>query len=362
MKVIVIGAGIAGLTAAWELARSGQDVTILESERRPGGVIVTEQLDGFVVEGGPDGFLAGEPELPALAQELEIGNRVIDQLERGTSLWSGGKLQPIDAGRAAALLGIDAKASDVAAGFRSFAGGMGEPVAVMAQRLAGSLRLAQGVAGIARDGQRWRLGITGGSAHEAEGIVLALPAYTAGRLLAGVGVTGARELADVFYAPSITVSLAYRREQIGAPLEGAGFVVDPSVEAQHAAPLQLHSPEPIRACTYASQKFAGRSPAEHMLLRAYLGPTGDHPATLAHAQLAAILGIRGEPLWSKTFYWNRGLPRYRPHHAERVAGIRHRLERLPPLALAGAGYDGAGMSACVRSGRAAGRLIAQRAR
>ena len=352
MKVIVVGAGIAGLAAAWELAQSGGgrglDVTVLESERRSGGVIVTEPVDGFLVEGGPDGFLAGEPELPDLARELGIGDRVIAQQERGTSLWSDGTLQPIDAGRAAVLLGIDAKPSEVAAGFRSFASGMAEPVMAAAQRLAGSLRLAQGVAGIAREGKRWRLAITGGSAHDADGIVLALPAYTAGRLLESVGVSGARELAEVVYAPSVTVSLAYRNEQIGKPLSGAGFVVESP------------SPEQIRACTYASQKFAGRAPAGHALLRAYLGPTDHHPAQLAREQLAAILGIRGEPLWSKTFYWSRGLPRYRPHHAERVAGIRRRLERLPPLAIAGAGYDGAGVSACVRSGRAAGRLIAQR--
>jgi protoporphyrinogen oxidase len=357
VKVIVVGAGIAGLTAAWELTRSGQDVAILESERRLGGVIVTEQVDGFVVEGGPDGFLAGEPELPALAQELGIGNRVIDQLERGTALWSGDKFEPLAAGRAAALLGIDATATDVAAGFRNFAGGMAEPIATMTQRFAGSLRLAQGVAGIARDGNRWRVAITGGSAHDADAIVLAVPAYTAGRLLESVGIRGARKDAEVVYATSTTVSLAYRTEQIGAPLQGAGFVVDPNVaHSTTRPPVQIH------ACTFASRKFPGRAPAGHTLLRAYLGSTGDHPDRLAHEQLAAILGIRGEPLWSRTFHWSRGLPRYRPHHAERIAGIRHRLERLPPLALAGAGYDGAGVSACVRSGRAAGRLIALRAR
>ncbi|HEV2672211.1 MAG TPA: FAD-dependent oxidoreductase [Gemmatimonadales bacterium] len=348
-----MGAGIAGLAAAWELARAGprgggSDVTILESERRPGGVVVTERVDGFLVEGGPDGFLASEPELPALAKEVDIGDRVIDQRERGTSLWSGGELQPIDAGRAAVLLGIDAKASDVAAGFRSFAGGMGELVMAVAQRLSGSLRLAQGVAGIAREGKGWRLAITGGSAHEADGIVLTLPAYTAGRLLEGIGVAGARELAEVVYAPSITVSLAYREADIGRPLSGAGFVVESP------------APDQIRACTYASQKFPGRAPEGHALLRAYLGPTDDHPAKLAREQLASILAIRGEPLWSRVYFWTRGLPRYRARHADLVASIRRRLERLPPLAIAGAGYDGAGVSACVRSGRAAARLIAQR--
>ena len=346
MRVVVVGAGIAGLAAAWELTRTGAiDVTLLESERRAGGVIVTEHVEGFVVEGGPDGFLAGEPELPELANELGIGDHLVSQGARGTALWTGRALEPVEEGRAAQLLGIDASSAEVKAGFRSFANGMGEPVAALAERLAGTLRLAQGVAGLVRRGSRWHAAITGGSAHDADGIVLALPAYATGRLLESVGVTHARVLAEVVYVPSITVSLAYRTEQIKGRLEGAGFVV--------ASPVQ------VRACTYASQKFPDRAPDGHVLLRAYLGPMDGHPAQTAHAELAAILGIRGEPLWSRVFYWNRGLPRYRARHAEHVAAVRARLRRLPPLAIAGAGYDGAGVSACVCSGREAARLIAQ---
>ena len=346
MKVIVVGAGIAGLAAAWELTQSGGcDVTLLESERRAGGVIVTEQVDGFIVEGGPDGFLAGEPELPALAGELGIGDHVVRQIARGTALWTGKALQLIDEGQAAALLGIDAAKAEVAKGFSTFAEGMAEPVAALAQRLAGSLRFAQGVAGIVAEAKRWRIAITGGSVHEADGVVLALPAFAAGRLLEAVGVKHARALADVIYAPSITVSLAYREAQLAKPLAGAGFVVE--------------SPQQIRACTYASRKFPGRAPDGHVLLRAYLPPMNGDPGAAAHAQLAAILAIRGEPLWSRVFYWDRGLPRYRAHHTEQVAAVRRRLSRLPPIAIAGAGYDGAGVSACVRSGRAAGRLMAQ---
>jgi oxygen-dependent protoporphyrinogen oxidase len=184
-------------------------------------------------------------------------------------------------------------------------------------------------------------------------VVLALPAYAAGRLLEAVGVAHGRALAEVVYLPSITVSLAYRSEQVGASLNGAGFVVAPDVVgAQHAGPL--------RACTYSSAKFPGRAPAGHVLLRAYLPPMNGDPAKVAHAQLAAILDIRGEPLWSRAFYWDRGLPRYRAHHAEHVAAVRRRLRRLPPIAIAGAGYDGAGVSACVRSGREAARQILSR--
>ena len=318
---------------------------VLESERRAGGVIVTEQIQDFVVEGGPDGFLASERELPALAAELGIGDHVVDQQSRGTTLWNGNELAPLDEGRAAMLLGIEATKGEVAAGFRSFAKGMGEPVGALAQRLAGKVRFAQGVAGLVPLRKGWRVAVTGGSAHDADAIVLALPAYSAGRLLEAVGAGPARELAETPYLPSITVSLAYRDSQLSRPLQGAGFVVENS--------------EHLRACTFASLKFPNRAPRGSVLLRAYLAPQDGNPAQVAHSQLAKILGLRGEPLWSRVFYWNRGLPRYRPHHAEHVAAIRKRLRRLPPIAIAGAGYDGAGVSACVRSGtRAATEILA----
>ena len=339
-RVVVVGAGIAGLAAAWDLAQAGADVTVLESERRPGGLIVTEHRDGFVVEGGPDGFLAAEPELPALAAELGIADRLVAQQARGSSLWTGKGFEPLEEGRAAALLGIEARGASLTAGFRSFAGGMEELVRALAQRVVG----AQGVTGIVRTGAGWRVAVTGGSAHEAHGVVLALPAYAAGRCLEQIGVTDARALAEVVYAPSVVVSLAYRADQIGWPLEGTGFV----------GGMRL------RACTYASSKFPGRAPDGHVLLRAFLAPADDDPAQLAHAELAAILKIRGGPLWSRAFHWTRGLPRYREHHAAHLASVRERLRRLAPLAICGAGYDGAGVSACVRSGRAAGREILRR--
>jgi oxygen-dependent protoporphyrinogen oxidase len=354
-RVVVVGAGIAGLAAAWELAQAGADVTVLESERRPGGVIVTERHDGFLVEGGPDGFLAAEPELPALAAELGIADRIVSQQARGSSLWTGKEFEPLEEGRAAALLGIAARGSDLAAGFRSFAGGMAEPVAALAERLVNGLRFTQGVTGIAPARAGWRVALTGGSAHEADGVVFALPAYAAGRLLEQIGVAGARALAEVVYGPSVTVSLAYRAEQLPAPLQGTGFVVSTdAVRPGPAVPLQ------IRACTYASSKFPGRAPEGHVLLRAFFGSVDGDPAALAHAELSAILEIRGAPLWSRAFHWTRGLPRYREHHAAQLAAVRARVARLAPLAVAGAGYDGAGVSACVRSGRSAGREMLRR--
>ena len=350
-RVVVVGAGIAGLAAAWDLTQAGVDVTVLESEPRPGGVIVTERRDGFVVEGGPDGFLAAEPEIPALAAVLGIAERIVAQQVRGASRWTGKSFEALEEGRAAELLGIETRTADLAAGFRSFADGMEELVTSLAERLVGAqraaplLQLSQPVTRIGIAGAGWRVAVTGGSTLEPDALVLALPAYAAGPWLKQIGVQGSDKLDEVFYAPSTTVSLAYRADQIGHALEGSGFVVG----AQHAAPL--------RACTYASSKFPGRAPDGHVLLRAFLAPADGDAERIAHAELATILGIRGAPLWSRVFQWTRGLPRYPQEHATRLATVRTGFARLPPLAIAGAGYDGPGVSACVRSGREAARVV-----
>jgi protoporphyrinogen oxidase len=350
VKAAVVGAGIAGLTAAWELARAGIEVVVLESERRAGGVIVTERRDGFLVEGGPDGWLAAERDIPDLAAELGVANGVVRQSARGSWLWPGGgsALERLDEGRAATLLGIQTQGADLTAGFQSFAEGMERIVAALLDQIGSTVRSPLGVTGLTADHGHWRLTVTGGMTVEADGIVLALPAFSAGRLLEQAGVTGARELGEVTYFPSVTTSLAYEQSQIGRPLEGTGFVTSAGAAGV------------VRACTYVSQKFPGRAPAGHVLLRAFVGPTDGDPGQAAHRELAAALQIRGGPMWSRAFFWTKGIPRYTAHHATHVAEVRRRLDALTPVAIAGAGYDGAGVSACVRSGRAAGREIVRR--
>jgi oxygen-dependent protoporphyrinogen oxidase len=113
----------------------------------------------------------------------------------------------------------------------------------------------------------------------------------------------------------------------------------------------------VRACTYASHKYPGRAPAGSVLLRAFLTPGDGDPAAVAHTQLAQILGLSGTPLWARAFSWVRGLPRYNADHAMHLAELRRQLISQPPVAIAGAGVDGAGVSACVRSGREAARTV-----
>jgi oxygen-dependent protoporphyrinogen oxidase len=78
LEVAVVGAGIAGLSAAFSLLERGRDrgvpvaLSIFDGERRAGGVIHTERRDGFVVEAGPDCFITDKPEALQLCRRLGL--------------------------------------------------------------------------------------------------------------------------------------------------------------------------------------------------------------------------------------------------------------------------------------------------
>jgi len=77
MSVIIIGAGITGLSAAFELTERGIPFTVLEASNRTGGLILTEHIDGFTIEAGPDSLLAQKREGIRLAEQLGLGPRLI---------------------------------------------------------------------------------------------------------------------------------------------------------------------------------------------------------------------------------------------------------------------------------------------
>lgn len=100
--VLVLGGGIAGLAAAERLvARCGKDsVRLIEAEPRLGGKIRTEHRDGFVLERGPDCFLAAKPGGVGLCRHLGIDTRLVpaNPALRRSFIKRNGRLHPIPDG------------------------------------------------------------------------------------------------------------------------------------------------------------------------------------------------------------------------------------------------------------------------
>ena len=68
VDVVVVGGGIAGLSTAYELSRRGVSFVVLEGAARAGGVILSEEIDGFTIDAGPDSLLVQKPAGIALCQ------------------------------------------------------------------------------------------------------------------------------------------------------------------------------------------------------------------------------------------------------------------------------------------------------
>jgi oxygen-dependent protoporphyrinogen oxidase len=105
-RIAIIGAGIAGLSAAYylaKLARQGEqqpEIMLLEKEDRLGGSLLTEEADGFLMEGGPDCFISEKPWALQLCRELGLEQEVIgtNQEFRRTYILSQGRLHEIPEG------------------------------------------------------------------------------------------------------------------------------------------------------------------------------------------------------------------------------------------------------------------------
>ncbi|MBS1801211.1 MAG: protoporphyrinogen oxidase [Acidobacteria bacterium] len=88
-RVAIIGGGVAGVTAACELARltchdhKNIDVTLYEATSRLGGIVETVREGGFVIEGGPDGWVSEKPWARELAVELGMADELIHSNDEG---------------------------------------------------------------------------------------------------------------------------------------------------------------------------------------------------------------------------------------------------------------------------------------
>jgi oxygen-dependent protoporphyrinogen oxidase len=470
VDVAIIGGGIAGLATAYELSRRRRSFVVLEQASRAGGVIVSEEVGGFTLDGGPDALLIQKPAAIALCEELGLGGRLVTtKPPRIAYVQRRGRLYPLPA---ASVLGIPTqvrpfvetrlftwpgkmrmgaelfvprrdRADDESIGsfmrrrfgneattflaepllagihagdvdrlsmkalfprlveaeqkygsllrafrpktanptpqnprtpnpepgtpnaerrtpnadgaFKSLPGGLSELVRALVADLGdGNVRTGTAALGISGDGP-FTVRLANGDETEARAVVVATPAYVTSRLMRDRNPALAALCADIPYASAATVALAFRRESIGRPLTGSGFVV-PRVENTG-----------ILAGSWLSSKWPHRAPDDdHALLRTFVGGARDPKAleqsdaelvALSLRALQPLVGLRGEPLFTRVFRFDRGNAQHEVGHLQRLAAIEAALARHPGLFITGSGFRGVGIPDCVADGRTTAKQI-----
>jgi protoporphyrinogen/coproporphyrinogen III oxidase len=451
--VVVIGGGIAGLATAYELSKQRRSFVVLERASRAGGVIFSETVDGFTIDGGPDALLIQKPEAIALCREIGLGDRLVSTkpprlayIQRGgrlhalpaasvlgiptrigpfvrTSLFSwSGKLrmgaelfipprrdeadesigafmtrrfgreataylaEPLLAGIHAGdvdrlsvralfprFVDLERKHGSLLKGvrqparrpqpattgdegaFKSLPGGLSEMVQALVTSLGEvNVRTGTGVEAITGRGP-FVVRTSTGEAIQARAVVLATPAFVTSALMRDHDAELSRLAAGVPYASAATVALAFARDRVRHPLTGSGFVVP---RAENTG---------ILAASWLSSKWPHRAPDNCVLMRTFHGGARDpqalerSDAELIKTSLAAVrplLGLDGEPMFTRVYRWERSNAQHEVGHLDRMAAIDRALATHPGLFITGSGFRGVGIPDCVADGRKVGAAAA----
>ncbi len=444
MHITIIGGGIAGLATAFYLEKrareQGRDIqyVLLERSDRWGGMIATESVDGFLIEGGPDLLLTQKPAGIQLCKDLGLADRLIstNNDRQRTFLVRDGKLVAfpedfslvparfwplvrsplysfcgkvrmglevfVPRGRdegdeslasfigrrlgveavkigGAMLAGIhsaDAERLSMrcafpmyvameqrygslikgvramrktraksSAMFQTLIGGMGELVDALVAQLDGDLRRGVAVGAVRKTDGGFEV-VAGDEVIETDVVVMATPAYVSADLVADLVPDLSLLLRGVRYVSTATVSLAYRKRDVEGQhdFEGFGFL------------SPKHEGRRITACTWVSTKLNFRAPDDGVLVRTFVGGTGqedlvdlDDEALIAQSrgELEDLMGLTADPLFARIFRWQRGRPQFDVGHLDRVAEMEHLAAQMGGLFLTGSAYRGSAIPDCI---------------
>jgi oxygen-dependent protoporphyrinogen oxidase len=94
--IVIVGGGITGLAAAYELARRHVEFVLFEASPRLGGLIRTEHVDGFTIDAGPDSLLVQKPAAIQLCEELGLSRQLMaTRTPRTAYVLRDGRLYPL---------------------------------------------------------------------------------------------------------------------------------------------------------------------------------------------------------------------------------------------------------------------------
>ena len=175
-------------------------------------------------------------------------------------------------------------------------------------------------------------------------LILATPTDVTGMLLSRLDSSIETQLCSIEFAAVAVVSLGYRIQDVGHSLNGFGFL------APRSSGLR------VLGSVWNSPLFPGRAPEGHALLTSFVGGTTDPAATklkpeelasLVHREIAPVLSLENDPVFSNVTIWPRALPQYNLGHADRLAAAARACSRFPGLWLTGNYLQGPAIGTCV---------------
>ncbi len=315
--IVVIGAGLTGLAACWELEQIGVNYTLIEVKPRLGGSIQTTCQDGFIFDDA------------AFAHEKD-------------SNWPF--LNALDLNEAEVLRCIGKCRDSALVVFRD---GTDTLVTALSKMLKHTVMTRMAVSSIGFvDDRRLGVCLENGLMLETRGIVAALPARYAEHMLRSLSIDAAFRLLDYEYDPTIRVSLGYHRRDLNT------FDMDRVHERAAAAGTPLKFIQ-----LYTHEELPERIPADHVMLRAGLRLSGVIQSDNALEFMIGALE-NSAPLAYAVGWWPEGDPLTRdlPGHSANMEA----LDALLPLnvAIAGSDYRARGLNDQVEQGQAAARKVA----
>ena len=441
-KVVVVGGGISGLAAAYELLTNGYDVSVIEASSTIGGKISTVEIAGVPIDGGPDAFLVREPEMKELCSSLGVANELVAPDSRSAKIWVDGSMQalpksqflgiPLDLDELSSLNLIspegiaiaqndltakdNARDDDETVGslirrrlghevmeklvgpllgginagdpdkislksgvpylaaaasldpslirsiqkfirasnrnpetpvFLTHPEGLGKVVDALGKELEGKIILSERIESVHAKDKQWILEGQGGS-YEADSVILTTPSYISGSIIETTNDKIAKLLSNIKYASMAFALFAFPSKEI-CPFDGSGFLV-----AKSEGLL-------MTACSWSSSKWKHLSDKEATFVRVSAGRAEDERAfnldneELTSAllkELAQIVDIQAIPMESQVIRWPKSFPQYEVGHSDKVNQIQKLLrDEAPGIFVAGAAFNGLGLSACIRDGK-----------
>jgi oxygen-dependent protoporphyrinogen oxidase len=317
--------------------------------RRIGRAAAETFVDPMV--SGVFGGLAKDLSLPACfpimrEMELRYGSLVKALIARQMQRRRSGKTMPRK-GRTGGPAGPGGKLT-------SFYGGLNLLVQRLHACLLPVVRMNRSVCRITCAGNYWEVEDEIGHRIEARHVVIACPTYAAARFLSASEPELSKALDAIPYAPIVVVATGHRREDVGHPLDGFGFLIPRSEGLRTLGSI------------WTSSIFTGRAPQGYVQFRSMLGGAGD-PGILElsddelwdvlRREIGPLIGIRGEPAFVRIYRWRRGIPQFTMGHRKRRDRIEQIATRLPGLFLVGNSYYGVGLNDCVKMAHSAAHKI-----